>query len=80
MVCMLNQGKHPTAPEGPATIEAHILDFSGEIYGRCAEVEYVAFLRPEQRFASLDALKAQLALDLETVAGMNMIPAESSRP
>ena len=64
--CMLNQGTHPTVPEGPATIEAHILDFSDDIYGLRAEIEYLKFLRPEQKFPSLDALKAQLHADLET--------------
>ena len=61
--CVLNQGRHPTVPEGPPTIEAHILDFQGDIYGREAEVEYLHFLRPEVRFASLEALKAQIAAD-----------------
>lgn len=64
MACMLNQGRHPTVPDGPATIEAHILDFGDDIYGLRAEVEYLKFLRPEQNFGSLDALKAQLKRDL----------------
>lgn len=63
--CMLNQGSHPTAPEGAPTIEAHILDFGDDIYGRRAEVEYLVFLRPERKFPSLDALKEQLKADLE---------------
>lgn len=63
--CMLNQGSHPTAPEGAPTIEAHILDFDDDVYGRRAEVEYLTFLRPERRFPSLDALKVQLCADLE---------------
>ena len=63
--CMLNQGSHPTVPEGAPTIEAHILDFSDDIYGRRAEVEYLLFLRPETKFPSLDALKDQLNADLE---------------
>ena len=61
--CMLNQGRHPTVPEGPPTIEAHILNFHDDIYGLRAEVEYLQFLRPEVRFPSLDALKAQLRQD-----------------
>lgn len=64
LACMLNQGSHPTVPEGAPTIEAHILDFSGDIYGLRAEVEYLRFLRPEQKFPSLDALKNQLKADL----------------
>lgn len=63
---MINQGSHPTAPEGKPTIEAHILDFSGDLYGRRVRFEYHRFLRPEQRFGSLDALKAQLARDLQS--------------
>lgn len=62
--CMLNQGCHPTAPGGAPTIEAHILDFSDDVYDLRAEVEYLAFLRPERRFESLDALKVQLRRDL----------------
>ncbi len=64
--CMLNQGHHPTAPEGAPTIEAHILDFSDDIYDLRAEIEYLSFLRPEQKFPSLAALKDQLHADLET--------------
>ena len=64
--CMLNQGTHPTVPEGAPTIEAHILDFSDDIYGLRAEIEYLQFLRPEQKFPSLGALKEQLTADLET--------------
>ena len=66
MQCMLNQGSHPTVPEGAPTIEAHILDFSGDIYDLRAEVEYLHFLRPEKKFPSLDALKDQLKADLES--------------
>ena len=62
---MVNIGSHPTAPEGAPTIEANLLDFSGDLYGIQAEIELVEFLRPERRFPSLDALKAQLTLDRE---------------
>lgn len=61
--CVLNQGRHPTVPEGEPTIEAHILDFDEDIYGCQAAVEYLRFLRPEAKFASLDALKAQIGRD-----------------
>ena len=66
LACMLNQGSHPTVPEGAPTIEAHILDFDADIYGRRAEIEYLRFLRPEKKFPSLDALREQLKADLET--------------
>ena len=66
-LCMLNQGVHPTAPEGKPTIEAHILDFEGDLYGREVRVEYLRFLRPERRFPTLDALTEQLRQDREGV-------------
>ena len=62
-LCMLNQGLHPTAPEGKPTIEAHVLDFDGDLYGRAVRVEYLCFLRPEHRFSGLEALVAQLNRD-----------------
>ena len=60
---MLNQGVHPTAPEGKPTVEAHIMGFDGDIYGRPVRVEYLRFLRPERRFDRLEGLVAQLARD-----------------
>ena len=62
-MCMLNQGTHPTAPEGKPTIEAHLLDFDGDLYGMAVRAEYLRFLRPERRFESLDALSEQLRRD-----------------
>ena len=64
---MLNQGVHPTVPEGKPTIEIHLPGFQGDLYGLPVRVEYLHFLRPECRFESLSALKAQLVLDREAV-------------
>lgn len=64
---MMNVGRHPTLPEGPATVEINLLDFEGDLYGQTLYVEPEAFLRGEVRFESLDALRAQLAYDRETV-------------
>lgn len=61
--CMVNIGHHPTVPDGPATIEAHIFDYGGDLYGRRAEIETVAFLRPEVKFGSVELLKVQLERD-----------------
>lgn len=63
--CMLNIGHHPTVPEGAPTIEAHIFDFEGDIYGRRAVIDTAAFLRSEQKFPSVDALRQQLSRDRE---------------
>ena len=67
--CVLNQGLQPTAPSGAVTVEAHIPDFSGDLYGAQARVTYLRFIRPETRFASLDELKAQLLLDTQAACG-----------
>ena len=63
--CMVNQGAHPTAPGGKPTIEAHLLNYDGDLYDTPVRLRYLKALRPERRFDGLDALKAQLARDLE---------------
>ncbi|MDD3212561.1 MAG: riboflavin kinase [Eubacteriales bacterium] len=61
---ILNQGTHPTAPEGQATIETHLLNYDGgDLYGREITLTYLRYLRPERRFGSLEELKARLAAD-----------------
>lgn len=67
---MMNVGRHPTLPDGPATVEINLLDFEGDLYGQALFVEPAAFLRGEVRFESLDALRAQLARDRETVRAL----------
>lgn len=64
--CMVNIGHHPTLPGGGETVEAHIFDFSGDIYGKEAILETVAFLRSEEKFPSPEALRLQLEKDRET--------------
>ena len=61
--CMVNIGHHPTLPEGGKTVEAHVFDYVGDAYGKQVRLETVAFIRPEQKFASVDELKAQLEKD-----------------
>jgi riboflavin kinase/FMN adenylyltransferase len=50
---------------GPATLEAFLFDFSGDLYGRRLTVEFVKKLRDEAHFASMDALAAQIRRDCE---------------
>lgn len=65
---MLNIGNRPTVDNGNnVSIEAHILDFSEDIYNRHLRIEFMHFIRPEQKFADLDELIAQLNKDKETV-------------
>src|SRR5215831_1061622 len=56
-------GTRPTIGGSEALLEAHVFDFDGDLYGREIEVEFVARLRDEERFASLEALSRQMELD-----------------
>lgn len=67
---IINIGKHPTAPEGAPTVEAHLIDFSGDLYGRSIAVRLVKFLRGETKFPSLDALRAQLEQDMNAARAL----------
>jgi riboflavin kinase/FMN adenylyltransferase len=46
-------------------LETHLFDFDGDLYGKYLSVELVAYLRPEAKFAGLDALIAQIAADAQ---------------
>jgi len=50
---------------GPASLEAFLFDFSGDLYGRRVSIEFVKKLRDEAPFASLDELAAQIRRDCE---------------
>ncbi len=56
-------GIRPTFDPPKELLEPFFFDFSGDLYGRSIEVELVSFLRPEERFDSLEALKAQMEAD-----------------
>jgi len=60
-----NIGMRPTvAGDGRAHLEVHLLDFAGDLYGRRLTVVFHQKLRDEQRFASLEALKAAIDADI----------------
>jgi riboflavin kinase/FMN adenylyltransferase len=46
-------------------LEVHVFDFSGDLYGRLIEVEFIAKLRDEVKFDSLDAMVVQMKIDAE---------------
>ncbi len=56
-------GTRPTVGGVEPWLETHLFDFDGDIYGREIEVEFVARLRDEQKFSSLEALTAQMQRD-----------------
>ncbi len=65
-----NVGVRPTTGSGNAvSVESHLLDYSGDLYGRRVRVEFYAFLRGEVKFSSFEELSAQIARDAETARG-----------
>jgi riboflavin kinase / FMN adenylyltransferase len=62
----ISVGWNPTFGEGrPLTVEAHLLDFSGDLYDQRLRLEFRKFLRHELRFEDVDELIAQMKLDIE---------------
>lgn len=68
---VMNLGCRPTIDGKSISVEVHLLDWSGDLYGQTLTVSLQKFLRPEQKFPSLDALKKQIALDCEAVRAAN---------
>jgi riboflavin kinase/FMN adenylyltransferase len=65
----VNLGLRPTlgSPQPQLRVEAHLLDFSGDLYGSELEVELGAKLRDERKFASKDELSRQIASDVAQI-------------
>ena len=59
-----NIGTCPTFNNEELTLEVHLLDFNGDLYGETMAVEFVARLREERRFPSIDALAVQIRVDM----------------
>jgi len=65
--CVINIGFRPTLyerPEGMPVVEAHVLDYSGDLYGTTISLDFCARLRSEKRFESVESLKKQIAKDI----------------
>ena len=60
-----NIGTRPTVEGQGITVEPWILDYSGDLYGREITIEFYKFLRPEQKFPSLEALQAEIHRNAE---------------
>lgn len=56
-------GRRPTVDNGPPLLEVFVFDFCGDLYGKMVEVAFVAFIRDEAKFPSLDALVEQMRDD-----------------
>lgn len=65
-LCAVNLGRRPTFIEHSefSLLEAHLLDFSGDLYGQRVRVTFEKFLRSERKFDGLESLRTQLADDI----------------
>ena len=63
-LAVTNIGTRPTVDGEGVTVEVHLLDFDGDLYGKAITVAFYQFLRPEQKFENLDQLKVQIAADV----------------
>lgn len=66
---MLNIGFRPTVDNSdtpPLTLEAHLIGFEGDLYGKNITLEFIAAIREEKKFSGIEELRSQLALDAET--------------
>ncbi|MEB3310324.1 MAG: bifunctional riboflavin kinase/FAD synthetase [Snowella sp.] len=62
---VMNIGYRPTVGQSQVSVEVHLFDWAADLYGQSLSVNLLAFLRPEQKFASLEALKAQITQDCQ---------------
>lgn len=70
---VINLGVRPTVARGrpQRTLEIHLLDFARDIYGQDMEVRFRQYLRPEMKFENVEALKAQIATDIERARALS---------
>ena len=61
-----NVGVRPTFGEGELTVETHLLNFSGDLYGRPVRLGFVQRVRDERQFPDIDALREQIEADRRT--------------
>ncbi len=66
----VNVGTRPTFGGGELFVEAFLIDFDDDLYGKPLTVEFVEYLRPELGFDSVDGLVAQMAKDVKETAGV----------
>lgn len=75
-----NVGRRPTFKQSdPPLAETHLLDFSGDLYGRRYELRFEARLRGERRFPGADALREQIRQDIEESRRVLGVPPASDR-
>ncbi|MDZ4788553.1 MAG: bifunctional riboflavin kinase/FAD synthetase [Blastochloris sp.] len=68
-IAAINIGQRPTvADQARTTIEAHLLNFSGDLYGQEVELEFIRFIRNEKKFSNVLELQKQLVQDIQSLS------------
>ncbi|MEM1256182.1 MAG: bifunctional riboflavin kinase/FAD synthetase [Cyanobacteria bacterium P01_H01_bin.21] len=67
---VMNIGNRPTVAGQDLSVEVHLLDWAGDLYGETLTISLESFIRPEQKFESLDTLKEQIAKDCQTAKAL----------
>lgn len=69
-IAATNVGVRPTVNGRERTIEAHLLDFSGDLYGQEIRLTFMHHIRPEMKFDGIDVLKAQIQTDVAQIRAL----------
>ena len=64
---LANIGTNPTIGNDHLSLEVHLLDFQGDLYGQPLTISFLSFIREEKKFSSLEELKQQIAEDIQTI-------------
>jgi riboflavin kinase/FMN adenylyltransferase len=70
LAAVASLGTRPTVGGTEVLLEVHVFDFSGDLYGRLIEVEFIAKLRDEIKFDTLSALTEQMNIDAAQARGL----------
>ena len=65
IAAVMNIGNRPTVDGKQLSVEVHLLNWSGDLYGQELCIKIEDFIRPEQKFSSIESLKAQIAADCQ---------------
>lgn len=72
-------GQRPTFDNGEPVLEVFLLDYSDDLYGKHIEVEFIDFIRPDQKFDDLESLKKQMETDIKEVRQILTSPDTASK-
>lgn len=73
-----NLGVRPTVNGSGCLLEVHLLDYTGDLYGKRLNVRFRRFLRPERRFDDTEALRTQMQADIEQVRSLSAAPGNTT--